>query len=122
MARTEILVSEQRKYLVKTVAEAKEIVFLWLKAIELEKAVVFGLPEIDDRHHVWRLALLNQKGKEKIGEAVINAYTTEIIYEKTTKPEMLERKLLGKKRRKHKKEKSESRIQYFSLKEYRRVR
>ncbi len=88
------LVSEKRNYLVITVAQAKEITKGWLKELELLKVINLGLPEVDDRYHSWRVPLLNKK--TKIGEVVIDAYTTEILTEKTTKPEMLEARLLGK--------------------------
>ena len=93
MTRKKQLVSEARKYLVTTVARAREIVESWLSEIELEKAVKLGLPEVDDRYHVWRVPLCDRQNA-KIGEVVIDAYTTEILYHKTTKPEILEARLL----------------------------
>lgn len=96
MARNKPLVSEQRRYLVKTVAQAKSITTDWLTEIELSKAVALGLPEIDDRHHVWRVPLCEATGGAKIGEAVIDAYTTAILHEKTSDPAMLEARLLKK--------------------------
>lgn len=97
------LVSEKRNYLVKTVAQAKQISSVWLKEIDLYNAISFGLPEVDDRYHIWRVPLTKKSNKKKIGEAVINAYTTEIILDKTTKVEMLEARLLGKDEEKIKK-------------------
>lgn len=96
MSRSKPLVSEQRKYLVTTVAEAKEITVSWLSEIELSNVIALGLPEVDDRYHVWRVPLRALAGGAKIGEVVIDAYTTGIIFEKTTKPEMLEARLLKK--------------------------
>jgi len=93
MARKRILVSEVRKYLVTTVAQAKAITSIWLSEIGLAKALKFGLPEVDDRYHIWRVPLQNLQNA-KLGEVVIDAYTTEILYDKTTKPEMLEARLL----------------------------
>lgn len=89
-------VSDSRNYLVKTVAQAKEIVLVWLTEIELKNAIEFGLPEVDDRHHIWRVPLRRKASADKIGEAVIDAYTTEILYEKSTRPELLEARILGK--------------------------
>ena len=96
MSRSKPLVAEMRKYLVTNVAQAKEIIFSWLEEIELAKVVTLGLPEVDDRYHVWRVPICAAANGEKIGEAVIDAYTTAIIFEKTTKPEMLEIRLLKK--------------------------
>ncbi len=93
MGRNRELVSEKRKYLVLTVAQAKEIVNNWLAEIDLENAVKLGLPEVDDRYHHWRVPLCADNGS-KIGEVVIDAYSTEIILSKTTKPELLTARLL----------------------------
>lgn len=54
-----------------------------------------GLPEIDDRHHIWRISLRSGR-RTTIGEVVIDAYTTEVLPDKTTKPELLEARLLNK--------------------------
>lgn len=95
MSRNE-LVAEKRKYLVTTVAQAKEISLSWLSDIELVNAISLGLPEVDDRYHFWRVPLCTPAGDSKVGEVVIDAYTTAILFEKTTKPEMLEARLLKK--------------------------
>ena len=107
MSRSKPLVAEMRKYLVTNVAQAKEITFSWLEEIELAKVIALGLPEVDDRYHVWRVPICAAANGEKIGEAVIDAYTTAIIFEKTTKPEMLEIRLLKKDERRSVKKRSE---------------
>lgn len=96
MSRRKPLVAEQRKYLVTTVTQAKSIASAWLQDVDLVKAVAFGLPEVDDRYHIWRVPLRKKRSTTKIGEVVIDAYTTEILGDKTTKPVMLEARLLGK--------------------------
>src|SRR3990172_13130313 len=96
MSRKKLLVSESRKYLVTTVAQAKEITYAWLAEIDLAKPMRLGLPEIDDRYHVWRVPLRKKSSGEKIGEVVIDAYTTGILHDKTTKSELLEARLLEK--------------------------
>ncbi len=93
MAQRKPLISETRKYLVKTVADARSITLQWLAEADLVNAVVLGLPEIDDRYHVWRVPLCSGEGN-KIGEIVIDAYTTEILSDKSTAPEMIESRLL----------------------------
>lgn len=95
MSQHKRLVAEVRNYLVTTVAQAKEITTNWLNDIDLSQVISFGLPEVDDRYHIWRVPLL-MHGGSKIGEVVIDAYTTGILYDKTTKPEMLEARLLKK--------------------------
>lgn len=87
------LVSEERKYLVLNVKQAKHIVKDWLAEIQLANVMKLGLPEIDDRYHIWRVPLCAKSG-DKLGEVVIDAYSTEIIASKTTKPEILTARLL----------------------------
>ena len=96
MARNKPLVSESRNYLVTTVAQAHEITRNWLKELDLLNAVELGLAEVDDRYHIWRVPLMNESGTMRVGEAVIDAYTSALLLEKTTRPEMIEARLLKK--------------------------
>jgi len=84
----------ERKYRVASVKEAKEIASNFIAAIELEKVISFGLPEVDDRYHIWRVPLKSNTG-EQIGEIAIDARTSIIREEKTTRREILEARLLG---------------------------
>lgn len=92
--QTKITVAEKRKYLVKDTSSAKEIAFNLMTEYELEKAVGFGLPEIDDRNHIWRIAITNKSDKTRIGEIVIDAKTSLIDEKKTTRKDFLEKRLL----------------------------
>ncbi|MCY7351956.1 MAG: site-specific DNA-methyltransferase [Cytophagaceae bacterium] len=83
-------------YRVTEVKQAKEIALNYLKTYELENALDFGLPEIDDRYHIWRVPLRNGK-EEGIGEVTIDALTSLIVEKKTTRKEVLESRLLGRK-------------------------
>lgn len=83
----------KRKYLVNTVKEAKSICKTFIQAFELENAIEFGLPEIDDRYHIWRIPLKNNS--KAIGEIVIDALTSLVDEKKTTNKEVLEARLLG---------------------------
>lgn len=87
---------KKNSYKITTVEQAKSVSKNFLKTIELDKAIEFGLPEIDDRYHIWRVPLKN-KSKDKIGEIVIDAITTLINEKKTTSKELLESRLLGRK-------------------------
>lgn len=87
------LVSDKRGYLLRTVAEAKEIVLNWLREINLVNAIKLGLPEVDDRYHIWRVPLCNEQ-KKTVGEVVIDAYTTEILADRTTRTEIIVARLL----------------------------
>lgn len=83
------LVSEKRKYKVLNTQQAKEIADTHLKSIGFKAInISYGLPEIDDRYHVWRIPVLKDKGR--IGEVVINAHTGTINLAKSTDKEVLE--------------------------------
>ncbi len=66
----------------------------------MEKVIGFGLPEVDDRYHVWRVPLLNKANRNQIGEVVIDARTSLILKDKSTSPIVLEARLLGRNGRK----------------------
>lgn len=87
-------VSQQRRYSVLDVQAAKEIAWAWLERSELEHAISFGLPEVDDRYHIWRVPLLNSSSQERLGEVVIDAYTSLVLEDKSTTPSVLEARLL----------------------------
>lgn len=95
MARTS-KADKKELYRVTEVKQAKEIAFNFLKAYELENAIFFGLPEIDDRYHAWRIHLKTSTG-ETISEVTIDAISSLVIEKKTTKKEVLESRLLGRK-------------------------
>jgi len=97
----------KESYRVTTAKEAKSISLEYLKGIELDKAVSFGLPEIDDRFNIWRIPLKSKDGIT-IGEVVIDAVTTFIDSSKSTSKELLENRLLGRTDASLKKKKSKS--------------
>jgi DNA modification methylase len=88
-------VAEKRKYRVLDVQSAKQVAFVWLQQANLENAIDFGLPEIDDRYHIWRVPLLAHANQQPVGEVVINAHTSLILEQKTTDTATLEARLLG---------------------------
>ena len=96
MANSNRTVAEQRDYKVLTVEDARKIGQVWLKTVGLENAIAFGLPEIDDRYHVWRVSLVGQDQRVRVGEMVIDARTSLICEDKTTSRDILERRLLRK--------------------------
>jgi DNA modification methylase len=87
---------KKKIYRITEVKEAKDVSKGYLQSISLDKVINFGLPEIDDRYHFWRVPLLS-KQNEKIGEIVIDAISTLINEKKTTTKEVLESRLLGRK-------------------------
>jgi DNA modification methylase len=70
------LVSESRNYRVLTVAQAREVAEEEVGRWDLEFELQYGLPEIDDRYHVWRVPLMSPNGDDKVGELVIDARTS----------------------------------------------
>lgn len=88
-------VAAKRNYGVLDVSAAKRIALLWLQSAQLENAIDFGLPEVDDRYHIWRVPLLHAATKSCIGEVVIDAYTSLILQDKSTSAARLEARLLG---------------------------
>jgi DNA modification methylase len=86
--------SEIRKYAVHNVEEARQIALLWIQNMGLENAIFFGLPEVDDRYHIWRVPLISNDTSDKIGEVVIDARTSLISKEKSSKQNTLEARLL----------------------------
>lgn len=87
---------KRSQYRVKTVENAKLISIEYLKKIDLDKAILFGLPEVDDRYHIWRVPLKNTNNLA-IGEIVIDALTTFVDTNKSTDKGILESRLLGRK-------------------------
>jgi DNA modification methylase len=88
-------VAQKRKYTVLDVKSAKKVAVFWLQRAKLENAIEFGLPEVDDRYHIWRVPLVGKASHERIGEVVIDAHTSLILEDKSTNPEVLESRLLG---------------------------
>ena len=90
------MMDKKKQYRINEVKQAKQVAFDYLKSFELDKAIDFGLPEIDDRYHIWRVPLLS-KNNEAIGEVVIDAITTLINEKKSSNKKVLESRLLGRK-------------------------
>jgi len=82
-------VAKDRKYGLLSVKQARKVSNHWLSNISLENATQLGLPEIDDRYHVWRVPLLANSTGERIGEVVIDAKSSLVIPHKSTKPDLL---------------------------------
>ena len=103
MSNSNKTVAEQRDYNVLTVEDARSVATIWLESIGLEEAIAFGLPEVDDRYHIWRVPLVSKNQRERVGEVVIDAHTSLIYEDKTTSKDVLEKRLLrrkgGKRRR-----------------------
>lgn len=81
-----------RGYLVTSTTQAKKIAKSYLEKLDLVDKFSFGLPEVDDRYHVWRVPLVITG--QRIGEIVINSKTSTIDHEKSSKSPFLIKKAM----------------------------
>jgi DNA modification methylase len=87
------MVAEKRRYRVLTTEDARAIAVRELEAADLSEKVCFGLPEIDDRYHIWRVPLLSSDHEEKVGEIVIDAKSALVQANRSTATEVLRARL-----------------------------
>jgi DNA modification methylase len=99
MSRLSRTVAESRNYSVQDVKAARQVALIWLQDGNLDGAVDFGLPEIDDRYHIWRVPLIQKGNKERLGEVVIDAMSSLIQTNRTTRWDVLEARLLGRRKK-----------------------
>jgi DNA modification methylase len=88
------IVAKNRKYGLLNVQQARKISSDWISSMNLEQTVQFGLPEIDDRYHVWRVPVLTRTSGQRIGEVVIDAKSSLVIPQKSTNPDVLTARLM----------------------------
>lgn len=103
-------VAKNRKYGLLNVRQARNVSTHWLSSVDLKDAIQLGLPEIDDRYHIWRVPVITSTTGERIGEVVIDAKSSLVIPHKSTNPETLTARLMSlrtPKRRKKSKTKEE---------------
>lgn len=72
----------KRNYLVGSVSQAQEIASGVVGTWGLPERTGFGLPEVDDRYHVWRVPLLYLD--ERVGEIVIDARSAVVDSRRST--------------------------------------
>lgn len=88
-------VYEKRGYAVTGVKQAKEIAREYLEGvIPSLSEILFGLPEADDRYHVWRVPVLTQS-KTRLGEVVISAKTGAIDVDRSSDIELVKTLISG---------------------------
>jgi DNA modification methylase len=76
-------VAVERGYAIRTVAEARRLATSVLEGWDLTAS--FGLPEVDDRYHVWRVPLVH--AATRVGEIVVDARTAVVDHKRTSDPE-----------------------------------
>jgi DNA modification methylase len=82
-----MLVSKNRGYRVLTVEDAKRVARDEIGPWPCAAVLGFGLPEIDDRYHVWRVPLV--AATEKVGEIVIDARTAAVDSSRSSSPQVV---------------------------------
>jgi len=88
-------VSDKDNYVIKSVSRAKSVVTSYLEEVGINiQEYAFGLPEIDDRYHVWRVPILSAT-KERLGEVVIGAKDGKIDTKKSTDPEIISKRIIN---------------------------
>lgn len=110
-------VTQKRNYLVQNTKHAIEISDIFLKSKltpEKFKYISYGLPEVDDRYHIWRVPIcdLNQN---RIGEVAIDAFTGKINLDKSSKLTVININNFGQPTKK-KNKKTKKNIELSSLK------
>lgn len=82
-------VYEKRGYAVSSVDQARSIADRFLNnSPPGPLPIVTGLPEVDDRYHVWRVPLTTTS-QQRLGELVIDARTREVQSDRSTSRKML---------------------------------
>jgi DNA modification methylase len=93
MAETKQNVYQKRGYAVTSTAQVKKIVLSYLAdESEAFASAKLGLPEVDDRYHVWRIPVLDSS-KERVGEVVVNAKTGDLDLGKSSETSVMVQKL-----------------------------
>jgi DNA modification methylase len=93
VARRARLVSEDRAYEVRTVDDARRVADDQVGSWGLRGATGFGLPEVDDRYHVWRVPVLAATGAARVGEIVIDARAGTVDARRSTDVETVRARL-----------------------------
>ena len=93
MAEPKLNVYEKRGYSVTSTAQAKKIVLAYLASQgDALRGVKLGLPEVDDRYHVWRIPILDLS-KNRVGEVVLSSKSGEIDKGKSSESSVMLKKL-----------------------------
>ena len=89
------MVSEKRRYRVLTTDEAKAVADVELGVWDILGQVEYGLPEVDDRYHIWRVPLVRPGTSEKVGEVVIDARSALVQARRSSDPAVVKARLAG---------------------------
>lgn len=96
MNGSEPTVARRRNYCVLNTNDAKRIATVQLDEWGLGSMIGFGLPEIDDRYHIWRVPVVSSATAEKVGEIVIDARSSLVQQWRSSDPETILERLAQK--------------------------
>lgn len=92
-SETKLNVYEKRGYKLTSGKAAKAVATSFLSHMpKLDSLVEFGLAEVDDRYHVWRIPILSP-AKNRVGELVISAKSGLVDTKKSSDVNLLSEKL-----------------------------
>lgn len=77
-------VYSRRNYFVQSAGHAQTIAESVISTWDLDDSVSYGLPEVDDRYHVWRVPILISGTHKRIGELVVDAKLGVVDSKKST--------------------------------------
>jgi len=55
-----------------TASEARAIAANWIQTHLPNESLLFGLPEVDDRHSAWRISILSSDSQNSVGELMVS--------------------------------------------------
>jgi DNA modification methylase len=93
MPETRQTVYERRGYSILSTSQAKSLAKEILTTWDLDNPDLrFGLPEVDDRYHIWRIPVIRGTS-ERLGELVFSARTAAFDESRSTTPELIRTRL-----------------------------
>lgn len=86
-------VYDKRNYHIRSSSEAQAIADGVIQTWDLDCDISFGLPEVDDRYHLWRVPLLTFESGVGLGEIVIEAHTGRIDGKRSTHHSVINKRM-----------------------------
>ena len=90
MSQMKKSVAERRNYAVKNTDDAKKIVRDYISSV-FGKEITFGLPEINDRYHYWKVPLIFSN--HAIGDIIIDAFSEEIDLKRSSEISLIQKRI-----------------------------
>lgn len=89
-------VYEKRGYTILSTSQARSLASEVLEGWNIDSPELgFGLPEVDDRYHVWRVPIIRGE-QERLGELVFSAKSASFDASRSTEPDLIQKRLASK--------------------------